>query len=433
MNNLEKKLKKTLIFLFPWRDALGVTLAGIPLRFGEIGAVLLGIIPLFNGGRIKLKRKESFIIWILIINLFITLLGYIKYQNSIDTSFGLKYIVRNVLYIVTILGFLSSKISFSSEDVDRLFDFFTVLQLVAFVLVLTTGLHMYMGTIWGKERMIAMGQFVNLAGLTLPRFAGTCSESGYLAPLFTITSYYYLKEYMSVNGSKKKKHSLLFLMLTLVMTLFTFSTAVYLFVGLTLSITFLKNSQRKKAMNVLLIAAIFVLGLLLFIATNETVQQYLSNEIFNKIAVYLSLGNKTDIFNWSAMDRSQHIENAINLFKSSNPLQILIGHGTGAYSDYASRQTTLLVTDVNEAYNLFLSTLTDRGILGFTCLIVVFIYCKKYWIKRDIYSTALFVGVVSQFLHWMLTGNFWLYYFWYEIIFLVGYSRHNKSMQIMRH
>ena len=429
MNNFEKRLKNLLLFLFPWRDALGFTLAGIPLRFGEIGAAFLGIIPIFNGGRIRLKRKESVILWILVVNFFVTILGFLIYHNSIDTSFGLKYIIRNVLFIIAILGFLSSKINFTEENINKLFDFFTVLQFVAFVLVITTGVHMYMGTIWSEQEMISQGQFVNIAGLTFPRFAGTCSEAGYLAPLFTITTYYYLKKYMSVSGSKNKKHSLSFLMLTLFMALFTFSTAVYMFVGATLIITFSKNSQRKKAKNILIIAAIFVLALILIIVTDESVQQYLNREVFNKIAVYLSFGDKTNVSNWSAMDRSQHIENAVNLFKNSNLLQIIIGHGTGAYSEYASRQTTLLVTDVNEAYNLFLSTLTDRGVLGFACLVTVFVYCRKFWIKRDVCSTALFVGVVSQFLHWMLTGNFWLYYFWYEVILLVGYYRNVRIIE----
>ena len=62
------------------------------------------------------------------------------------------------------------------------------------------------------------------------------------------------------------------------------------------------------------------------------------------------------------------------MFFNGNILQVLFGHGTGAYSFSALHNTNLMVQTVEEAYNIYLSTLTDRGIIG---LLIFFIkYCS---------------------------------------------------------
>ena len=63
------------------------------------------------------------------------------------------------------------------------------------------------------------------------------------------------------------------------------------------------------------------------------------------------------------------------------------------------------------------------GILAGYLVIMLIIFLWKHRIKKDKISNAIFVGISIQLLHWMITGNIWQYYFWMEIVFLLGYYR----------
>ena len=129
---------------------------------------------------------------------------------------------------------------------------------------------------------------------------------------------------------------------------------------------------------------------------------------------------------YSGEDRAQHIQNALKIVShTTNPVHLMIGRGTGGYYNMVRNTWSLMVTNVSEAYNLFLSTIIDRGLIGFIILILVFKYCKKMRIKGNIYSETIYFAILLQGMHWMLTGNFWLYYFWFEIVLLVGFKRYH--------
>ena len=370
-----------------------------------------------------LKKKEISIFYILFLNLCITVLGVLLNIDTVDIAFGIKYIIRNIVLVIATLGFLTSDIDLSRKEIDKLFEFFTVLQLFSFVLVLMTGIHIYMCTILTKTAIINTGQYVKLGGILIPRFSGTCSEAGYLAPLFVITTYYYLKQYICLTSAKEKRKALYFLIAIMVMTIFTFSTACYGFVAVVAVVTYLKNSKRKSSVTILLIFGGIVFLVVLILIGNNEIREFFYENFINKVTFYFSGSTSSSYMNWSAMDRTQHITYAVKLIKKSSLEQIFLGRGTGAYSYLANKNSKLLVTGVEEAYNLFLSTLIDRGLIGFGCLFALLFYCYKNWVRNDIYSTALFIGILSQFAHWMITGNFWLYYFWYEVLFLLGYKR----------
>ena len=414
--------KRGILFLFPWRDALGISIGSTPFRFGEIFAGFSGIAMAVTGkGRIK--KSEAPILYILIINLIVSIVGVVIYNSTIDSSFAWKYIIRNAVYILFVFGFLKSKVSFSHTDIERMIRFLVLLQTLAFVLVLTTGYHLMILRFLGWNDIISTGQYVNVAGIRLPRFMGTSAEAGYLAPFLVMPIYFYINSYIgSMNQKKRRRRYLGYLVLTYVLAVFTFSTAVYAFAVLVTILALTKNVHKRRTQRILIMILIILVVLIIMISVIPSLSDIFRQEFLNKVLAYMKKGNAS---NWSAKDRSQHLRNAWNMFRESNPVQLFIGHGTGAYYARSKISTSLLVTDVDEAYNLFLSSLTDRGVVGFLCVILLLWFIQK---KRtdSLASITIFVGVSFQYLHWMLTGNFWLYYFWYEIVILIGINRYEK-------
>lgn len=160
---------------------------------------------------------------------------------------------------------------------------------------------------------------------------------------------------------------------------------------------------------------------IIIIATVPAIRSYFITGVFDKIKSYLFV-NSSQIESYSANDRTQQLAHSWEYFWNSNTFQYLAGHGTGGYSQYVSGATQL-ISDAQEAYNLYLSTLTDRGVLGLVIIIFIFIFANKFRVKGNLYSNTIFFGILMQAAHWMVTGNFWLYYFWFEIILLIGFNR----------
>ena len=418
--SLFKWIKRIMIFLYPIRDMLGLILMGVPLRLGEIWSGVVGIIG-FASGKIRIKRSEIGIVLILLMNLFLSVVVLAFNISNVDTSFAIKYIIRNILNLIFIVGALVANTQFTDKDFIRLCKNIVILQAILLVVTESTGLHVYMNELRGWSSLLSTGQFVDIAGLRIVRFMGSASEAGYLGPLLIMPYYFFLDRCITNKGKGVKKGKK-FLIGALLCAMFTLSTAVYILFIVFTAYYFISRSTNKRALKklffVILGAAIICsIGLLL-----PQIREFIQLHIINKIQFYLAIGSNVQ-FDWSAMDRSQHLRNAWAMFTGGNILEILVGHGTGAYLAASLANTSLLVSNVEEAYNIYLSTLTDRGVLGLLLIIFLFLYVKKIVIKGNIVSESIFAGIVAQYIHWVLTGNMWLYYFWYEIIFLVWYRR----------
>lgn len=416
-------IKKGLLFLFPWRDALAVVIGGTPFRFGEIFSVFVAFIPGVANrfGKIRIKSKEFHILLILLLNLIVALLSTLIYHYSVNTGFASKYIVRNIVYIFAMVGFFSSSITFDRVDVDKLMKYLLLLETLFFVVVEATGIHLYIGKFATWSSILSSQQYYTIGGINIIRFMGTTAEAGYLSPLLVMPLYYYLVEY-----TREKKKTLGWIFLDLILCLFTFSTAVYVFAAIVFLGVSIGNARTRMNNHKLILLFFVILAIVFLVIFGRRIpgiSKLFSSEFVNKIKTFLG---RSQSGNWSAMDRSQHYKNAWKLFVSGSPLQWFIGHGTGGYYYFSQNSSNLLVTEVDEAYNLFLSTLTDRGIVGFLCLVGVGVCSRKFVIKNSLASKTIWLGILAQYLHWMLTGNFWLYYFWYEIMFLVGLYRSDK-------
>ncbi len=414
----EKFIKYGILILFPWRDAFAVPVGNTQIRFGEIYAFIIAILGLLTG-RALIKKSELKFSIVLFVNLIITLMGVLIYRDNIDTSFSNIYVLRNVIYLLCVLGFTFTNIKFDENDIDFIMRYTVILELAVYIVLILSGNHLYLGRIAGWDEIISAGQYLNIGPLRVPRFMGTTAEAGYLGPILVMPIYYYLSRY--INRSREvSKHTKAYLIVSLFLCVVTFSVAVYLFAILAILISFANNATSNRKLKFIGIGIIAVIILLAVIESIPQLRDYFNVNFVNKISTYM--GSKT-AYNWSANDRSQHYRAAWDMFITGNPIQWILGHGTGAYYAMAKSNARFLVNDVNEAYNLYLSTLTDRGILGLFCIIIILVNIIKIR-DKSLASRTIFIGLVFQFIHWLLTGNFWLYYFWYEVMILIGLHRY---------
>jgi hypothetical protein len=410
MHNTETKLSKTLkygsLLLFPLRDAFGFYLGTTPLRLGELWTVFYSLFILLSP---KIRKKEAPIVAFLLMNLFLVFAGLFIGQGNFDQGFAMKYILRNVLNLFLICGFLCSSIAFSNQDVDRMMKYSFFVQLCAFVLLYGTHHYLYMSELLNWNNILASGQVINFGGVTIPRFLGTSSEPGYLAAFLPMLLYYFLRSNI--------KHRSFYISATCLMVVSTFSAAVYIATAFVF-FTFSADTGLKK--KYLLGVILAILGVSLIYLFSNDVQNMVNRMVFEKVVSMIS-GNK---FDYSATERNLHIKNAIRVFESSDVIQTIFGRGTGGYLyNTLHFGSGLYSYDVEEAYNLYLSTLVDRGIIGLVLIIALFVILRNHVVRKDIFSESIFVGILLQFFHWTITGNLWQYYFWTEIVFLFGYYR----------
>lgn len=419
--NISKILKEGFIFLFSLRDAFGITIHNLPIRLGELWIILFSIFEIPKK-RWRIHKNEISLLYILFSSLIITIIGVILYRESIDLGFAIKYIARNALYLIFIFAFLISNITFSKEDIHKLMKYIVIIEVIFFMALYIFNIYFYLGELCHFS-VNTSGQYIQIGSYILPRFLGSASEPGYLSPLLVMPTYYFgVMSIKPIEGICKRNNAVLYLLITIFLSLFTFSSALYFFEMITLVLVVLLNVNKKDLLKYLFTICKIVGVLIIIILLIPRLRDLFYTHIVVKVIAFLSFGNSAG--NWSANDRTSHYVNAIKLFLNSSPLQFFIGHGTGGYYAYSQMgATNLLTTNVNEAYNLFLSTLTDRGILGFICIFLLIMNCRLKRIKGDVFSQTVFVGIIMQCLHWLLTGNLWLYYFWYEVIILFAYYR----------
>ena len=418
-NNFNKILKKGTILLFPFRDAFAINFLGTPFRYGELWGGMYFFTHKYFMGKKDYAQK---IVILLLFNLLITLIGLALSIVAIDKLFAIKYIARNIINIVFIYGFICAGIFYSRQDIIFIFKYYVAIQFICFVILLTTGYHFYLGSLLDWESINNAGNYFQFGNLKFPRFMGTCSEAGYLAVMLSASIYHFLSDWIVNKKNIEVKYDILFFALSLIMGIFTFSAAVYLFCGIGIIASIFINIRFKKAKKALLILLCMFFISALFVLSISSIRNWFNSNVINKIMFYLGFDNAD--FNWSAGDRSKHIYYCWKYFSEGDFFQIIFGKGTGAYAAYADNQVDLL-TDAEEGYNLFLSTLCDRGILGFILLVSLPFILKKF-IVNDNCSRSIYLAIILQYLHWFITGNFWLYDFWVMVTFLIGYYRFSK-------
>ena len=405
--------------MLPIRDSLGVFLGNTPVRVGELFSALF-CIPIVKTRKFVISSKEGIMLLSLLINLLITVMGMSLNFDNINVNFAFKYMLRNVLNILLVWGFIVSGYTYTKDDVARLVKFTVCLQAFSFVVLYLFKHYWFMGSLLDLSYYRDAGVYIS--SFWVPRFVGTCSEPGYLAPILTFPLFFYLNRVLINNKMNEFKY----LITCIIMVIFTFSAAVYVFTGIIAVYFVLSNIKHKRVIVSVLVALLFAFMFLFVIFSNPDIEDYVVNKTFGKVLAFVTL---SEGYMASSSDRIQQLISCAEYVANSNGLQLLFGHGTGAYSLYASNLGGML-SSAEEAYNIYLSTVADRGILGLSCILVIVYTLAKMVTKNDLYSETIFVGIVSQLLHWMIVGNFWLYYFWYEVVILLGYYKGEKHINI---
>lgn len=408
-------IKYGTIFFFPLRDAFGFYIGETPIRFGELWAIFYVIFILRSH---KISKKEVSIVFILGFNLFLVFLGFIVNQGQFNQEFATKYTIRNILNLIFMWGFICSSVSFSEKDIKGVMKYSFYVQFGTFVLIYGAHCYFYMSRLLGWNDILASGQVVNIFGVIIPRFLGTSSEPGYLAAFLPMLLYYFVESNV--------RYRYFYIAITGVMVIATFSAAVYIATVIVLYIILINNGLNRKYLFGISLVIVMCFFIYFF---NHKVQGIVDKMVIEKVISMVS-GNKA---NYSATERNLHIGNAIRIFGLNSFIQKIIGRGTGGYLyNTLHFGVGLYSYDVEEAYNLYLSTLVDRGIVGLLLLVMLFRHLCRFRIRKDKISNAIFVGILIQLFHWMITGNLWQFYFWIEIILLLGYYRW-KSQEMKGH
>ena len=410
-----KKCNKLLFFLYPFRDSFGLSVGSTPFRVGEIYSVFYAMAAFtrkkfFRFGSIDHRVRN--ILFLLIVNFFLCGVVSFAHIDTIEVNFFQKYLLRNFLTILLIWSILGTTINYEPKLVISGIKWNIILQAIFAVIFFVFSKRIFMNdvvSIWDI-------QTASYDGIEVPRFAGTSSEAGYLGPLLAMPLYYLFYNY------KKEIKWLICCLLLLIVTVSTFN---FFIIVLTFS-TVLFKKNRRSFVKFIITSLLFIvfIGFIGSFFFQDTILGTIIHSNTEKFIGYVTLG-KYGILDWSASDRTQHLYSAMNMFISGNVLELLLGHGTGAYSFFASHNTNLMVQNVEEAYNIYLSTLTDRGIIGLIIFILIFYHLYK--IKSDnLISDVIWFGIAIQLIHFMIVGNMWLYYFWQEVIFLIGFETYLK-------
>lgn len=403
-------IDRLLLLALPFMD-VGIVLFGVPLRVGEVLFMLffLRLINIESVLRItKLNTKGFLILFFLLVNFILVFL--VTPFSDVDTPFFLKYTTRNVLYLLAIGSFLIKPIKVDQINPDKFIKYIlytiTIFFVIEFVDYYMLGLNLESIFVSRQNKHVFRGLII--------RFAGPSSEPGFIVPLVSITLMYGLI-------TKNRFQTIL----SIILILLTFSSFGYLAIAFSVFF-FFRNMASKEMIRKLktFVVNSFAFVLLLGVAFADKINTLIAYN-WVKIQAYFRVGDVTE---WSASQRTNHIKLAFNLFADSPWYRKLLGNGTGYYSKMSTAFDEFYLDDAEEAHSLYVSTLTDRGIIGLLLILTLFFVISRIRTPKNIQDQyrPLFLsikfGVLVKIVHWMFTGMLWQYYFWVEVVLLLSIS-----------
>lgn len=406
-----KKIKNKLIsFFYSTRDSLSLTISKIPIKLGEISMVY-EIFSCMKKKLYKPRTKSEYIIIIgLIVNFILTILfGFTNYSN-IEHSFFYKFILKSLFYFIFVFLIILSRKSISSNSVKSLCKIILITQIPFFILEYFFNIQIV------GFKAIEPIQKIYIGSHKIYRFVGTASEPAYIVPLLAMPLYYFTND---------KKDNMVYLILAIFYLIMTFSPFAFCILILNYAISLIRMLRKNKKQfinRICSLVIIFCIALIVCLTTPFKIYFY---EMLNKMVGFLT-GGSLGKMDWSATDRTQHLNYSIELFRASSLYNKIFGNGTGFYYFKALHNPNLLINDVEEAYNLYLSTLVDRGILGLINLILIF-YAILSIKSKDVISRSIKFGIIVQFTHYFLVGNMWLYFLWIQVAILIAYNNYLKE------
>lgn len=390
-------LQKFLIFSIPLREMAGFE-RGVPLRVGEL---LMLIYALYVFLKTSMEKKLVFfkrtklsktIVYLLGLNLILTFL-FSKGQ-PISTSFFYRYLLRNIMVLFFFIAVLIKPLKIRKKDLELFFKYMILLQF--FMLILQKlGLTIKLFSLVSYP----MGR----------RFQGTASEAGYL-PTLIVPALWYFR-----NSIRNKKYYYL----GIFEIFMTFSSFAYAVLAIELCISLFTKRIKvnpKRFLN----AAVIGVFLLVVIGLNFKIVSNTIEKNFTKIVKY----SKNDGGDFSSRARNQQLDFIKKEISSFNKEELLFGKGTGsyAYTQFKQIKKHKLLEITEEAHTVYYSTIHDRGILGFMATIGIFlIFLYMFYKQRKNKIVMCFAYLyLFQMIHWKITANMWLYYFWISMAYVVS-------------
>lgn len=387
-------LQKLLLFSIPLRELAGFE-KGIPLRLGEI---LMGIYVVYVFGNCLFQKKIRFFSKdllskkiVLLLGLNIILTSTVFYHTRVDFIFAKKYLVRNILIFLFFISLLIKPIYLKKRDRLNFFKFIVLIQLIMLIL----------------QKLGYTIQLFSLVEFPLNRrFQGTASEAGYLPTLIAPALYYF-------RNSKRNKRYYYLGIFEIFMTFSSYGYVVLVVEGI-LSFIKRKKIKKKKFIKKLLIIPIVILC---FIPNYSFITATIEEKL-SKVTMYI---NK-ERGDFSTRARNQQLNFIKNQIQKLEKEKLFLGEGTGSYSFKQVMLKGRFMEISEEGHTLYNSTLHDRGIFGW--LILIMIFCDLgymiYKLRKNKVVMSFCYLYILQLIHWKITGNMWLYYFWISSGYIVS-------------
>ncbi|MFC3812349.1 hypothetical protein [Lacihabitans lacunae] len=233
-------------------------------------------------------------------------------------------------------------------------------------------------------------------------------ESGhyafYLELLFPITFYYlFYSDFSKIPQTLKNLYVLLFI----VCFILTFSSAGIVIFGTFCLMFFIIYSIKKiRAIN-FKFGITIIFGLFFLFLSYIFFNKYLILELdFSLIEIFQTLTVDKVNSTTSGYDRSYRIENALEIIKDANLINIFFGFGPAAYD------TNL----IDPVIGLYFVLLFETGVFGLFFFIMFFVLTviNNFRIKNLALRNSLLISLLSGIVHYLFIGNY--YYPWIWIV-----------------
>ena len=409
-----------LIILWPVFDLLGIHVGAISLKLTEVFICIygfIGIIKILLKAKVKLINKDYSVVIYLFLNLLLASAVTIDNWGGVNHSFAAKYLVKNTIYVIFLLGIINDqKILYTKKQIDFLARWIVILCLICFLFNVLTGKQLYL-----NQLIIPKGMHIVIGPLSIVRFSATTFEPGLAILILALPLFYFTRCY-----SKNK----IWFFVTIILILLSYSTSSFIIVAFNFLILLFEN-KKWTANKVIYLYMCFIGLIILILIVMRTPKLY---DIFayqlNKILAFVT-GGRNGSSLWTINDRLNQYSIIWRYFVSGNIINIIFGRGTGAYAKYVSELPKgVVMTTAEEGYNIYLSTLADRGVVGVALVLLVLIYIIRCWKKSDeITNRTLLWTVLVHFLCWLTMGNYWLYTCWLTIGLYYGLNNTNNKKE----
>lgn len=387
-----------LLLTYPLRESF-VFMVGetTPMRLGEI---LMGICPVtYIMYRLKYARKDNLVSNILLVFLVYSFVFGVIAGTHIKIEFAVKYFIRGFLFYVFIRIAEDRVILISDLYINKLFKYTVIIE-VCFFLLQLAGYTIRFGAFEHHGMSAEFG---------MQRLSGTASEPGYLIPVIAPCFYYFISEF------KKYKW---WAFITFLLIFFTFSSFGYVAICIVIFLRILVSSNGK-FVRYLAVSVVFVSLSLIVVSFVFPQIGEVYDALSSKMFAFASFNQ--DEMDYSGAERAENMVVAANAFSGGSVYEKFLGQGIGATAYYTNKEVVTHLP-AEEADNLYLSILLNQGFIGLL-LIFLFFYVIYKRVGRDVASMSFFVGLLIQILQFILVGNLWLYFMWFDIFYLVVFYK----------